>query len=93
MSDIPRARRMLQNALDAKSRADCHCYIYAALTLMTRKSPQFRAPARKPKMTREQVRYAKQLRRTEMSVDDIGRRIGQNIGRVSEAINGQRKGI
>jgi hypothetical protein len=93
MSDIPRARHFLKGAEAAQTLADCKSYVRAALGYMTREPPKFRTPARRPKMTREQVARAKQLRRAEMSVDDIGKRIGQNIGRVSEAINGKRKGI
>jgi hypothetical protein len=93
MSDIPRARNTLLVALDLNDIDECKYWVRMALKLMTRQPPKFRTPARRPKMTREQVARAKQLRRAEMSVDDIGKRIGHNIGRVSEAINGKRKGI
>jgi hypothetical protein len=93
MSDIPLARAMLYDALEAFRLVDCKICIRAALVQMTRKTPEFRvAPHNRP-MTRTEVAKAKAMRRREVAIDVIAQRLGHNIGRISEAINGKRKGV
>jgi hypothetical protein len=93
MSDIPLARAKLYDALECTTLAGCKAAIGAALNLMIRDTPAYRVPATHTPMTRPEVKRAKLLRRQGMSVDTIAKRLGHNIGRISEAINGKRKGI
>jgi hypothetical protein len=95
MSDIPRARHFLQGAMAAKTLADCKSYVQAALGHMTREQPKFRAPDKRPPLTHVQVERCKVLRHRGLALHEIVQRLGGNtdIGRVSEAINGKRKGI
>ena len=93
MSDIPRARSRLQDALNSKTLSDCKLHVYAALTLMTREKPKFRAPRAIPPLTPYQRAMAQMLRRRRIPINEIARKLGTNIGRVSEAINGKRNGI
>jgi len=94
MSDIPRARRILQWAL-AEDR-DLHATrkaINRALRLMTRKSPEFRVEHDAEPMNDRKRKRARILRRQGISLRNIALALNTNIGRVSEAINGKRNGI
>lgn len=93
MSDIPRARARLQDALNSKTLSDCNLHVYAALTLMTRKSPAFRVKYDAEPMTERKRKRARNLRRKGLSLRAIALDLNTNIGRVSEAINGKRNGI
>ena len=46
-----------------------------------------------PPLTREHVARCRKLRNDGLPLNEIARKLGTNIGRVSEAINGKRKGI
>ena len=92
MSDIPLARAKLYDALECTTLAGCKAAIGAALNLMIREPPAFRAPVQNKPMTRAQVATAKALRARHMAMDKIAETIGTNPGRISEAINGKRKG-
>jgi len=94
MSDIPRARRILQWALaegiplNATRKA-----IERALGLMTREKPEFRVEHDAEPMTAHKCKRARNLRRKGLSLRAIALALNTNIGRVSEAINGKRDGI
>jgi len=94
MSDIPRARRILQWALaegiplDATRKA-----INRALHLMIREKPEFRVEHDAEPMTDHKRKRACNLRRKGLSLRAIALALNTNIGRVSEAINGKRDGI
>jgi hypothetical protein len=93
MSDIPRARDFLYAAVAAKSLADCKSYVNAALDNMTREKPKFRVEHDAEPMTDHKRLRARNLRRKGLSLRSIAAALNTNIGRVSEAINGKRKGI
>jgi DNA invertase Pin-like site-specific DNA recombinase len=95
MSDIPRARAILQKALDCdpgNERMLRYC-IRQALTLLDRERPEFTAPRKLPTLTHDQVEFIRELRSDGLPLNEIARKLGTNIGRVSEAINGKRNGI
>ena len=93
MSDIPRARAMLQKALDSEDIKFVHQAIKRALGLLTREQPEFRTRRKLPPLTREHVQLCRRLRHQGLPLNEIARKLGTNIGRVSEAINGKRNGI
>ena len=99
MSDIPRARAMLQKAAKVEpgptAEKMLRYIIREALKHLDREPPEFRAPKKRPPLTIEQVMRAKELRREGLALHEIVRRLGGNtdIGRVSEAVNGKRDGI
>jgi hypothetical protein len=85
MSNIPRAREVLEEAMRGK--LDPIVAIESALSMMTRRKPDFVAPRRLGAMNAFHVEHAKTMRRAGMAINDIARNLGTNIGRVSEAIN------
>lgn len=95
MSDIPRARAILQRALDAGESNDkfVRACIRQALALLDREKPTFKTERKLPPLTREQVAMAIDYREQGLPLNEIARKLGTNIGRVSEAINGLRQGI
>lgn len=97
MSDIPAARRLLRTLLrpdyDHRLKKETKRVIVSALSLMHRESPFMRVPTFNPPMTRRQVRVARRLRRNGWGLQKIADRIGTNIGRISEAVNGRYEGI
>jgi DNA invertase Pin-like site-specific DNA recombinase len=93
MSDIPFARVILRKALASEDVKFVHQAIKRALGLLTRDAPEFMTRAKLPPLTREQVKTIRRLREQEMPMNEIARKLGTNIGRVSEAINGKRNGI
>jgi hypothetical protein len=95
MSDIPRARAILQKALDSdhgNEKLLRYC-IRQALALLDRERPEFTAPRKLPTLTRDHVELCRKLRAEGRPLNEIARKLGTNIGRVSEAINGKRDGI
>lgn len=95
MSHIPRARAILQKTLDSdpgNERLLRYC-IRQALALLDRERPEFKAPRKLPTLTTEHVDLCRKLHAEGKPVNDIARKLGTNIGRVSEAINGKRNGI
>jgi hypothetical protein len=95
MSDIPRARAILQKALDSdhgNERMLRYC-IREALNYLNREKPEFKAPRKLPSLTYDQIEFCRELRSTGLPLNEIARKLGTNIGRVSEAINGKRNGI
>ena len=96
MSDIPRARAILRSALQLEFNADPHFLrkaITAALRHMTREKPKFRVEHDAEPMNDRKRKRARILRRQGISLRNIALALNTNIGRVSEAINGKRKGI
>jgi len=93
MSNIPLARAILYDGLECFTLADCKTHIRAALVQMVRATPEFRVAPHNRSMTRTEVAKAKAMRRREVAIDIIAQRLGHNIGRISEAINGKRKGM
>jgi len=94
MSDIPRARRILQWALaEDRDLDDTRKAITRALGLMTREKPEFRVEHDVEPMTNHKRLRARNLRRKGLSLRAIALALNTNIGRVSEAINGKRNGI
>ena len=94
MSDIPRARRILQWALaEDINLKSTRAAIRRAVVLMTRKTPAFRVEHDAEPMSDHKRLRARNLRRKGLSLRSIAAALNTNIGRVSEAINGKRKGI
>jgi len=93
MSDIPFARACLQKALKSDELAFVHASIKIALRRLDREQPEFKAPRKLPPLTGQQVDFCRLLRGHGLPLNEIARKLGTNIGRVSEAINGKRKGI
>jgi len=94
MSDIPRARRILQWALaEEPDLYDTRKAINRALRLMIRKAPAFRVEHDAEPMNDRKRKRARILRRNGLSLRAIALALNTNIGRVSEAINGKRDGI
>jgi hypothetical protein len=87
MSNIPLARNILKDTLAWSLPVPVRDNLTEALALMTRKSPEFVARRTIPPLTEPQKAQAILLRKGGMGVNDIARRLGTNIGRVSEAIN------
>lgn len=91
MSNIPEARRILQEAIAGDNSYDStsmYCSIVKALELLDRKKPAFRASANAAgSLSEHQRAVARTMRASGMALGDIARRLNTNIGRVSEAIN------
>jgi DNA-binding NarL/FixJ family response regulator len=95
LSDIPRARAILRK-VDKVSAGDERMlrYIIAqALRFLDREKPEWKAPRKLPPLTIEQAMQVKELRAEGLPMNEIARKLGTNIGRVSEVINGLRDGI
>ena len=93
MSDIPFARAVLRKALQSDDLKFVYASIRIALKRLDREKPEFTTRAKLPPLTREQVKTIHRLRAQQMPMNEIARKLGTNIGRVSEAINGKRNGI
>lgn len=94
MSDIPQARVRLQTLLRYDDLPPfVRLEIASIIPLLGREQPKFKTKVKLPPMTRDQVELARELRDEGMPINEIARKLGTNIGRVSEAINGLREGI
>jgi len=94
MSDIPRARARLEKLLDFDDMSlFVRKEITAVIRLLKREQPEFRTRNKLPPLTREHVALCRKLRNEGLPLNEIARKLGTNIGRVSEAINGKRNGI
>ena len=94
MSDIPRARARLEKLLDYEfTTMFVRKEITAVIRLLKREQPEFRTRRKLPPLTRDHVTLCRQLRNEGRPLNEIARKLGTNIGRVSEAINGKRNGI
>ena len=92
MSDIPRAREILKQAQDSAPGNEKflrYC-IAQALRYLDREKPEFKAPRKLPALTAEQKALCHQLRGEGLPLNEIARKLGTNIGRVSEAVNFKR---
>ena len=90
-SDIPTARKLLQEAteaLDERTRLDL---IRRAMSLMTRASPKARASVQK-RMNDDIVASIKLMHHAnpDMQQADIASALDVNIGRVSEVLNNKK---
>lgn len=90
-SDIPTARKLLQEAteaLDERTRLDL---IRRAMSLMTRASPKTRASVQK-RMNDDIVASIKLMHHAnpDMQQADIASALDVNIGRVSEVLNNKK---
>jgi hypothetical protein len=90
-SDIPTARKLLQEAteaLDERTRLDL---IHRAMSLMTRASPKTRASVQK-RMNDDIVASIKLMHHAnpDMQQADIASALDVNIGRVSEVLNNKK---
>jgi DNA-directed RNA polymerase specialized sigma24 family protein len=88
MSNIPKAREDLEATIAALS--DALMLAKRALHNMTREKAAFRAKAFVPSLTPEQRVTAYLLREEGWALQRIATRLGTNIGRVSEVVNGKR---
>lgn len=94
MSDIPLARKILEDALESSDQHVLHLLIRQALALMTRPPIASRrvAPPRSSAVTPELVHRIKVLARTypNVSLQHIAFLTHTNAGRVSEVLTGRR---
>lgn len=91
MSDIPYARVILRNALRERDIALVRRAINRALRQMWRETPDFRAPVRWRKLTPKEAQLARRMRRAGYGVNDLVFKFKTNGGRISEALNPQRR--
>jgi plasmid maintenance system antidote protein VapI len=93
MSDIPKARGLLEEVLDSSYLEGPEAEkIAEALSLMTRKSASRVAPSKNRGVTPEQWDKVVRLSSvTSKSQHEIAAAVGLNPGRVSEILNGKRK--
>lgn len=92
MSDIPRARELIEEALDLGTMdPEARQLIGEALELMYRERPVRRAPAKPVRLTYDVRREIHRLARTKLTMNEIARMTGvRNQGRISEVLNGKR---
>jgi len=94
MSDIPRARARLVKLLHFDGIPPfVRKEITAVIKLLDREKPEFKVNHDCNPVTREQAAQIKLLRAQGHSLRQIAAITKQNSGRVSEVINGKRKGI
>jgi len=94
MSDVPQARARLEALLRYDGLPPfVRKEIASIIPLLGRERPEFVTKVKLPPMTRDQVHMARKLRSDGLPLNEIARKLGTNIGRVSEAINGLREGI
>ena len=92
-SDIPFARVILRKALKSDDIKFVHQAIKRALGMMDRDQPEFKVKHDCGPVTKEQAKQILQLRAQNKSEREISAITKQNSGRISEVINGKRKGI
>ncbi len=92
-SDIPFARVVLRKALHSDDLKFVHQAIKRALGMLDRDKPDFKVTPDCGPVTKEQATEIKRLRDQGHSLREIAAITKQNSGRVSEVINGKRKGI
>jgi DNA-binding NarL/FixJ family response regulator len=91
MSNIPKARTILQTLLDAYPRTPHKKRLRLALRLMLRRPPTFRAAIKYKKLNPKERKVARSLRRMGMAIDTIAKQLNNNPGRVSDAVRGVHK--
>ena len=90
MSEISRARAIIELILRCEDLPFAKQCARQALGLMKREKPQFVSPARYPRLTESQKDMARKLRDEGLALNLIAIKLGTNIGRVSEAVNPER---
>lgn len=91
MSDIPRAKEIIDRLFDGRLSYSVRKELRRARMLMDREKPEFRVRRDVPKLTRKQALMARRLRKLRYGMNTIANRIGSQIGRVSEVVNGKKK--
>jgi transcriptional regulator GlxA family with amidase domain len=92
MSEVPRARRKLQRALDFGKMDDFTSrMIKEALALMFRETAVRRAPAKYRRITPRLRQSIHRLAQTDMTMSEIAQAVGvRSQGRISEVLNRKR---
>lgn len=87
-SNIPAARKLLQEAIKTTSENVTRAMLTRALTLMTRKKYE-RTPVKSEPMSAEKEAEIRALKAAnpDFSNQEIANRVGVNPGRVSETLN------
>lgn len=90
-SDIPGARRLLEQLLQTPLAAEQRAMVGAALGKMRRSPPIRVTPVRNPQLGTPQIFEIVRLAdTTSLSMQQIATAVGCNIGRVSEVLQGRR---
>jgi len=93
MSDLIRAKAILDKLLLAELPPFVRHGIVSARVLMDREKPDFVVEPFIPPLTESQVQTARAMRAGGMALQKIADTLGSQIGRISEAVNGKREGI
>ena len=91
MSDIPKAKGIIDLLLKGRLAYTVRRQLRRARNLMDREKPDFIVRRDVPKLTRKQALMARRLRRMHYGMNTISRRVGSQIGRVSEIVNGKKR--
>jgi len=91
MSDIPRAKGIIDLLLKGRLAYKVRRNLRRARMLMDREKPEFRVRRDVPPLTRKQALMARKLRRMRYGMNTIAARVGSQIGRVSEVVNGKKR--
>jgi hypothetical protein len=91
MSDIPRARELLNEVEHMTELLQIRRQVRRAIGLMTREPACRRAPSRPTIITPSTRKYIRKLARTDHTLHEIANLTGiYNMGRISEVLNGRR---
>jgi hypothetical protein len=91
MSDIPRARDLLNEIEQMTDLLQIRRKVRQAIGLMIREPACRRAPSRPTIITPATRKYIRKLARTDHTLHEIANLSGvYNMGRISEVLNGQR---
>jgi hypothetical protein len=91
LSDIPRARELLQEIESMTDLSQIKRQVRRAIGLMTRERAVRRAPSRPTIITLATRKYIRKLAGTDHTLHEIANLTGiYNIGRISEVLNGHR---
>ncbi|HEY2530297.1 MAG TPA: hypothetical protein VGJ20_20565 [Xanthobacteraceae bacterium] len=91
MSDIPRARELLQEVEHMTDLLQIRRQVARALPLMIRERPSRHAPGRPTIITPATRKYIHKLARTDHTIHEIANLTGiRNNGRISEVLTGKR---
>lgn len=91
MSDIPRAKEIIDELFDGRLSYIVRRKLRQARRLMDREKPEFKVDRDVPRFTRKKALLARRLRKQHWGLNRIARYLDTQIGRVSEAVNGKRK--
>jgi hypothetical protein len=91
MSDIPRARELLNEIEQMTDLIQIRRQVRRAIGLMTREPACRRAPGRPTIITPATRKYIRKLAGTDHTIHEIANLTGiYNMGRISEVLNGRR---